>query len=136
MRKNISVSDPEIAIAQRGVTTSCAIAAAIMTQVPTARRINVNKDEISWLDVSRNLRLVFRTPKSAQVFIENWDNGEPCRPFAFSLTDSQLIATRVPRPKSTEARIKASGKPLAPTKNPGKLRRRTPDESCEQMGVE
>lgn len=133
MRKNISVSDPEIAIAQRGMTTSCAIAAAIMTQVPSSRRIKVTGDEISWLDVDRNERLIFRTPKSAQVFIENWDQGQPCQPFAFSLTDSQLIERRSPRPKSTSARIKSSGKQLKPTKEPGKLRRRTTEESCEQV---
>lgn len=103
-----------------------------MTQVPNSRRIKVTKEEISWLDVDRNERLIFRTPQAAQVFIDNWDTGQPCQPFAFSLTDMQLIARRTPKTKSARARIASSGKQLPPTKEPGKLRRRSPEESCQQ----
>lgn len=126
MRNEIVVQEGEIAIAQRGVSTSCAIAAAIMTQIPTARRIKVARDEISWLDLRWNERLIFRTPDSAKVFIENWDLGNPCQPFTFALTDNSLLARRAPRTKSTRARVGDSGRPIKPTQNPGILRRRGP----------
>lgn len=116
MRKEISVQEGEIAIAQRGVSTRCAIAAAIMTQVPAARNIKVDRDTISWRDVDRQERLVFRTPPSAVTFIENWDLGNPVEPFGFYLTDSQLIERRAPRTVSTRTRIKRVNKPV---KRPG-----------------
>lgn len=62
MKNDIAVQDGEIAIAKRGVTTRCAIAAAIMTHVPAARYIKVDRNTISWLDVDRGERLVFKTP--------------------------------------------------------------------------
>lgn len=132
MRADIAVQEGEITIAQRGVNTSYAIAASIMTQVPTARRVKVTREEISWLDLRWNERLIFKTPESARIFIENWDLGNPCQPFTFSLTDTALIARRAPRVKSTRARVQDSGKPVKPTRNPGALRRRTtpPEETC------
>lgn len=119
IHETIIVQDEQFSIAQRGVVTSCAIAAAIMIQIPDARRIKVNQQEISWLDVSENKRYVFRTPSVAQSFIRNWDAGESCRPIGFTLTNAQLVRVREPKPKSVQSRIAASG-------------RRSPEESCQQ----
>lgn len=114
MRNNIVVDDFEINIAQRGVTTRCAIAAAIMTQIPAARHIKVDEDTISWLDVDRRERLVFRTPASAKVFIRDWDQGNPVGPFGFTLTDTALIDRKPPKAQSTRTRVtKAQQKPVS-----------------------
>lgn len=127
MRKELKITDEELFIARRGVNTRCAIAAAIMRQVPVARRIKVTPDEISWLDVSRHERFVFRTPPSAQDFIRRWDAQEDVAPFTFALSDASLIRRRVPRIRSAADRCQA---PLRtkPTKEPGKLMNRT--ETC------
>ncbi len=65
---SISVKDEEIFIAKRGVTTRCAIAAAIMSQVPAARHIKVTPETISYLDVNRQERVVYQTPLKAAEF--------------------------------------------------------------------
>lgn len=129
MRKQITVDEAEINIAQRGVTIRCAIAAAIMSQVPSARYIKVTKSTIAWLDVDRRERLIFRTPPSAQVFIDNWDNDLMVGPFQFALTDSTLIERRAPRVQSTRARVR---RPQSkPVQAPGSRMRRIPqDETC------
>lgn len=117
MRETIAVKDLEIAIAQRGVTTRCAIAAAIMGQVPPARYIKVNQDTISWLDVDRQERLVFRTPPEAAAFIDHWDRGEPVEPISFALTDSKLVERRPPARTSIRTRVKRDT--AKPIKDPG-----------------
>lgn len=130
MRSKISVQDGEMAIAQRGVKTSCAIAAAIMSQVPAARFIKVDQDSISWLDVNRQERLVFRTPEPAKAFIESWDRGEQCEPFTFTLTDTALIERRPPRARTAKTRVSQAGKARKPTRNPG-IRRDRPARAPE-----
>jgi hypothetical protein len=129
VRKELKITEEELFIARRGVSTRCAIAAAIMTQVPSARRIKVDQSEISWLDVERNERLVFRTPPSAQEFVRRWDNAQEVAPFTFVLSDAMLLARRKPKVRSREARIAA---PLrsTPTKRPGLLMNRR-EENCE-----
>jgi hypothetical protein len=117
MHHNISVKDSEIFIAKRGVTTRCAIAAAIMTQVPSARYIKVDRDTISWLDIDRQERLVFRTPEQGRDFIEHWDAGEAVQPISFALTDSKLVERRPPRAVSPRTRLKRQVNP--PVRNPG-----------------
>ena len=117
MRNNIVIDDFEISIAQRGVTTRCAIAAAIMTQIPAARHIKVDENTISWLDVDRRERFVFRTPESAKVFIRNWDQGNSVSPFGFTLTDTALIDRRPPKAQSTRTRVTRSQQ--KPVRSPG-----------------
>jgi hypothetical protein len=130
MRKELKITDVELFIARRGVSTRCAIAAAIMTQIPSARRIKVDRETISWLDVSRNERWIFRTPPAARNFIEHWDAGEEVAPFTFAVSDASLVGVKVPRIRSAESRLTA---PLRtnPTKRPGILMNRRADEDCE-----
>lgn len=130
MRKQLKITDAELFIARRGVSTRCAIAAAIMTQVPSARRIKVDRETIAWLDVEQNQRFIFRTPPSARTFIEQWDAGEEVAPFTFALADASLIAIKTPKVRSAESRLSA---PLrsTPTKRPGLLMNRRTDEDCE-----
>lgn len=129
MRKELKITDVELFIARRGVSTRCAIAAAIMNQVPPARRIKVDRETIAWLDVSLNQRFIFRTPPSVQEFIRRWDASEEVAPFTFALSDASLIAVRRPRIRSTTARISA---PLRtkPTARPGLIMNRT-ESDCE-----
>jgi len=128
--RQLKVTDEELFIARRGVNTRCAIAAAIMMQVPSSRRIKVNRAEISWLDVDLNRRFVYRTPPQARQFVERWDANEKVEPFTFTLTDNFLVAVREPKVRSAAYRCQA---PLRakPTKRPGLLMNRRADEECE-----
>lgn len=129
MRNKITVAQPEISIAQRGVTTRCAIAAAIMMQVPAARHIRVDENKIAWLDVARHERLVFRTPAAAQEFIRQWDAGSEVEPFSFTLTDTALIERREPKVRAARDRVqKSTNKPV---KRPGSGMKRVSGEPCK-----
>jgi hypothetical protein len=128
MRKDIVVADEEISIAQRGITTRCAIAAAIMRQVPDARYIKVTKDTISYLDVNRQLRFKFRTPPTAVGFIRRWDAGEKVSPIGFSLTEAALISCRPPRMVKTKQRVERNPHPVI--QHPGIRMIRHPDDNC------
>jgi hypothetical protein len=129
MRKNIAITDAELFIARRGVRTRCAIAAAIMTQIPSARHIKVDQETISWLDVDRRERLIFRTPLSARQFIEAWDEGREVAGFAFSLTDTALLERREPRSPGTATRI--TRKSQQRVLNPGSRMVRHPSDRCD-----
>jgi len=132
MRTDIVVDDEEISIAQRGITTRCAIAAAIMRRVPAARYIKVTKDTISYLDKDRQLRFKFRTPPTAVGFIRRWDAGEPVGPIGFSLTEAALISCRPPRQVKTKDRITRNPHPVI--QQPGiRMIRHPGDESCDQQ---
>ena len=125
---SISVRDEEIYIAQRGVTTRCAIAAAIMTQVPTARYIRVDQDTISYLDVYRQERLVYRTPPEAADFIDHWDRGGQVQPVSFML--SRLLERRPTKQVSAHTRVKRDGP--KPARNPGsRTERPLRDVKCD-----
>lgn len=128
MRKDIVVADEDVSLAQRGITTRCAIAAAIMRQVPAARYIKVTKDTISYLDVDRQLRFKFRTPPTAVGFIKRWDAGEKVSPIGFSLTETALISARPPRAVKTRDRVKRDPHPVV--QNPGIRMIRHPDDKC------
>lgn len=117
MRAKVSVQAEQIVIAQRGVLTRCAIVAAIMSQVPASRYVKVTRETISWLDVDRQERLIFRTPPKAVAFIEAWDAGEAVSPLEFSLTDTALIERRSPRRVATRTRVQRPSS--QPTQNPG-----------------
>lgn len=129
MRAKITVTDVELFIARRGVRTRCAIAAAIMTQVPAARYIKVDQDTISWLDVDRQERLVFRTPPSAQSFITAWDEGSDVEGFEFSLTDTALLERRRPKTATTVTRVTRA--PQKHIQRPGSRMVRHPSERCD-----
>lgn len=130
MRNNISVQKEAFSIAQRGVKTRCAIAAAIMMQVPAARHVKVDQETIAWLDVDRQERLTFRTPQSAKRFIEQWDAGAEVEPFHFTLTDTALIERRPPRTQTARTRVQrpATTKPVS---KPGSRMARGPGERCQ-----
>jgi hypothetical protein len=130
VRNNISVQEEAFSIAQRGVKTRCAIAWAIMVQVPAARHIKVDRDTIAWLDVDRQERLTFRTPKPAREFIEQWDRGEEVKPFSFTLTDSALIERRPPRTQTARARVQRPTT-TKPVRKPGSRMTRGPSEHCQ-----
>lgn len=130
MRNNISVQEEAFSIAQRGVKTRCAIAAAIMVQVPAARHIKVDRDTIAWLDVDRQERLIFRTPKSAQEFIDHWDAGDEVEPFRFTLTDTALIERRPPKTQTARTRVQRPTT-TKPVRKPGSRMTRGLGEQCQ-----
>lgn len=125
MRTNIIVDDEEISIAKRGITTRCAVAAAIMNRVPAARYIRVNKKTISYLDTDRQMRYTFRTPPTVRSFIERWDREEQVAPIGFALTENDLISFRPPKQASTRARVNRDPNPKV--QNPGSRMIRHPD---------
>ena len=133
MKTEIIVAEDEISIAQRGLNTRCAITAAIMNRIPSARYIKVTKDTISYLDTNRGLRFKFETPAVAAQFIERWDRSEPNDPIApigFWLTEQALISCRPPRKVSTSARIKRTTTP-PPIREPGsRMKRTSNDQTC------
>ncbi len=124
---SISVKDEEIFIAKRGVTTRCAIAAAIMSQVPAARHIKVTPETISYLDVNRQERIVYQTPPKAAEFIDHWDRGEQVEPVSFML--NRILERRPPRRVSTQTRVKRDAP--KPAKKPGSRMERPLREQCE-----
>jgi len=126
MRTDIVVTEEEINIAERGLKTRCAIVAAIMNQVPTARHIKVSKDKIAYLDIGKGMRFTFETPPTAASFIKRWDAGQPVGPIGFALTEQTLISARPPRQVSTRQRVKRPAQ--QPTRNPGSRMIRHPDE--------
>jgi hypothetical protein len=128
MRTNITVRDDEIHMAQRGTTTRCAIAAAIMDQVPQARYIKVDEHTISWLDTDRRERFVYRTPPTAVGFLRRWDRGEDVTPIRFALTDAALIERRTPKEATPRTRVKRDPNPVI--KKPGSRMTRHPSDEC------
>lgn len=125
---SISVRDEEILLAKRGVTTRCAIAAAIMSQVPAAKYITVTHDTISYLDRRSYERIVYLTPLRAAEFIDSWDRGQQVEPIKFML--NRILERRPPRQVSTQTRVKRDGP--KPAKKPGsRMERPLRDQVCE-----
>lgn len=110
---------PRVQVTQEHITGSmqrdsshCMIADAVRDAVPGAQRIAVDLQTIRFTDPKTNYRYTYLTPRTAQVALVKFDQGdEGIEPFAFSLRQGQVTLANVttagrPRPKagqSTEA---------------------------------
>ena len=62
-----------------------AIAQAVKAAHPGVRRVSVDLQAIQFSDWERGLRFTYLTPRVVQVALLRMDQGEPVKPFAFSL---------------------------------------------------
>lgn len=82
-RQVIPVTEADIDKATPKDSRSCAVATAIASALPDARRISV---DMLWIKFTENEdRMVFPTPAAVQNYIVNFDAGEPTPPFSFRL---------------------------------------------------
>lgn len=95
MRIQVSVTDEDINLAHRREDSRCPIAMSIIRAYPSARHVKVTRDEISFSDLTTRLRHRYRTPRPAQVFVDNWDEGREARPLVFRLESGNKIETKV-----------------------------------------
>jgi 3-oxoacyl-ACP reductase-like protein len=70
----------------------CVIAEGVKTSYPTATSISVDLQSIRFSDRARGLRFTYLTPRVAQAYIVNLDQGrrEKLQPFDFQLRAGQV----------------------------------------------
>lgn len=117
----IQITQDDINVAREQDQGHCPVARAIAHQVEFSQYITVTRDEIRFTLRNSRLRHVWRTPRSAQVFIDALDTYGTVKvhPFAFTLGGSDLIEIRSMRERSPGA-VGRGTVDNAP-KNPGRV---------------
>ena len=89
---SINVTRAHINSAMPGSSTSCPIAEAIQESLgDNCYRPWVTKDFISFSLVDKGVRLTYRTPRNASVFVRSMDQNRRPRPFTLTLDESNLV---------------------------------------------
>lgn len=81
----ITVTKKHIDAGIRNDCERCPIALAILESVPDSASPTVDHSEISFLKDNRFTLVHSDTPRSAEEFIERFDNGLPVQPFTFEI---------------------------------------------------
>ena len=92
-RLTIEVTEADIATAVPKDSGHCAIADAIARQIPGASGVTVDLATIRWSDKAAGKRYTYLTPRTAQVLLLDFDNGDraACQPFSFVLWEPAQI---------------------------------------------
>jgi hypothetical protein len=85
------------------------IAEAIRKQVKGATTISVDLMTIRYSDPKKGLRYIFHTPRTAQIALMNFDEGNPIPSFSFRLRGGQVV-TMVTRDRAGEKQRHNLGK--------------------------
>jgi hypothetical protein len=99
------------------------IAEAIKATIPKAKRVSVDLATIRYSVDDK--RLVYLTPRPAQIKLLQFDNGEKLYPFNFRLGKPSQVTTSKPRGRTsvkgegTKVRVGGKTPPIGPLANPG-----------------
>jgi hypothetical protein len=102
-------------------SSHCMIADAVKRALPDVKAISVDLTTIRFTDPVKRQRYIYLTPRSAQVALINFDQGNSVVPFSFQLRTATQV-TRIaagnsgPGGRKTERVIAASGGTGMPVK--------------------
>ena len=102
-RITVNVTKDIIARSEARDSGHCMIAEAIKEAVPNAQNISVDLQTCRYSDPVRRVRLVYLTPRAAQVALVMFDLGKHGDPFTMVLRNAQVVKMGDPkalRPKS------------------------------------
>jgi len=91
----VTVDEPIIERACQRDSRHCMVAEAIQAQHPKWRNISVDVATIRWTNPKTRMRYTALTPDSIRGAILAFDQGEPVRPFSFTLTPVHRIRSTV-----------------------------------------
>lgn len=92
-RLNVTVPREIIATSAVKDSSHCMIAEALAATVPHARYISVDLATIRFTDLLAGVRYVYLTPRSAQIALLAFDQGEKPEPFSFRLENAHVLRT-------------------------------------------
>jgi hypothetical protein len=82
----LSVTREHIKKGKAGDCGKCPVALALLDGLPNATKVSVDEDSIIVVEAKGNGRTVsYHVPRSVERFINNFDDEEPVKPFAFKL---------------------------------------------------
>jgi hypothetical protein len=127
-RMEIKVPQDIIATSAVKDSSHCMIAEAIAAAVPHARYISVDLATIRFTDLLAGVRYVYLTPRTAQIALLAFDQGEKPEPFSFRLEGAHVLKTGNARKAkaSLEPGMDSQGTKIVPTRVDGKTPPRGP----------
>jgi hypothetical protein len=102
-RVAITVTAEAIQNSVRRDSAHCMIADAIRHSQPGAHGISVDLQTVRWTNLRLGLRYVYLTPRTAQVALIDYDQGDYPKPFAFVLSGGHTIKSKSREPKKPAA---------------------------------
>jgi hypothetical protein len=101
----VHVTAEVIEKAERRNSGHCMVSDAVKACVPWARNIATDLQTIRFSHPERGRRYIYLTPRSAQVALLAFDQGESTKPFSFRLKQGQAVLS-VSRQVSAEERAR------------------------------
>lgn len=92
-RVHVNVTGDVIEAAERRDSSHCMIADAIRVAVPNAKFISVDLATIRFTDLLAGKRYIYLTPRSAQLALVKFDQGEATEPFQFRIDRAHVLVT-------------------------------------------
>lgn len=103
---SIVVTDDLIKTSEVRSSSHCMIAEAVRASVPNAQKITVDLQTVRWSDATKGLRYIYLTPRTAQVALINFDQGERPDAFEFRLRGAQVTRMGAANKAKSRARHK------------------------------
>lgn len=108
-RVTIKIDREIIEAAKRRDSSHCMIAEAIKAAVPDAKSVSVDLASIRWTDPKRGLRYTYLTPRTAQLELIRFDQGdETIEPFSFHLRGAMVTASKMKKAGAEKLPTKAT----------------------------
>lgn len=94
-------------------SSHCMIAEAIREAAPGIQAVSVDIQTIRFTDRQMRMRMVYLTPRSAQLALVKFDQGEPTEPFVIKLRNPHYVPI-TQRRKTTAPSASATPPPAVP----------------------